>query len=334
MPWYVLLSSFIVPFAAAALLTGLLLIWLRRIALLDRPNERSLHTVPTPRGGGLAMVSVLIAAFAVIERLGQQPALLQLPLVGAVLLVIVGWRDDRSGLTPLAKLVPQLAAVGLGLGGLADAGLVFQGWLPQPVDLALAALLWLWFVNLYNFMDGSDGLAAGEAAAIGLGLAVIGWWFGWPGDSTARALALAGAALGFLLWNRPPARVFLGDAGSLPLGFLIGWLLLVAAAQGHWAVALILPSYFLLDATLTLALRAARGENLFTAHTQHFYQQGVRGRLGHRGTLLAVLAADLVLIAFAFGAEKGELVAGLVGAAATTVYLLRYLTRPASPDGK
>jgi UDP-N-acetylmuramyl pentapeptide phosphotransferase/UDP-N-acetylglucosamine-1-phosphate transferase len=332
MPWPLLAAAFLLPLAASAAGTWALLLWLRRIALLDHPNARSLHAAPVPRGGGLAPVAVLLAAVAALALAADAPLAGWLPpLAGSVLLAAVGWRDDRGGLGPLAKLARQAAAVAVGLLALAEAGPVFQGWLPQPLDLLLAGLAWLWFVNLYNFMDGSDGMAAGEAAAIGLGLALIGAWLGWPVDETARGLALAGAALGFLLWNRPPARLFLGDAGSLPLGYLIGWLLLAAAAHRQWAAALILPGYFLADATWTLLRRAARGENLLAAHAEHFYQQAVRIGHGHRGALVMVSLANLVLIAFAFGAARGDPGTALLGAAVTVAYLLYRLVRPPRP---
>jgi UDP-N-acetylmuramyl pentapeptide phosphotransferase/UDP-N-acetylglucosamine-1-phosphate transferase len=328
MTWLTLLACFAVPLCASLVLTGLLLVGLRRIGLYDQPNPRSLHVTPTPRGGGLAPVAVLVAGTAAVAgSAGLPPAGWLPPLGGALLLAATGWRDDRGGLSPLAKLVPQLAAVGLGMVALSSGGLQFQGWLPPVLDRLAGGLLWLWFVNLYNFMDGSDGLAAGEAAAIGLGLALAALWLTWPEPTASFGLVLAGAALGFLWWNRPPARLFLGDAGSLPLGYLVGWLLLDAAGHGHWAAALILPGYFLADASLTLVLRAARGENLLAAHADHFYQQAVRNGLGHGGTLATVMVANLVLIAFALGAAQGETVAALLGAAVTVLYLLHRLAR-------
>ena len=333
MAWPTLLACFLLPLGASLGLTGLLLVLLRRIGLYDRPNARSLHRRPTPRGGGLAPVAVLLAGTTTVAATAGLPAATWLaPLVGGLLLAASGWRDDRGGLAPLAKLVPQLVAVALGIVALSFGEPVFQGWLPPALDRLAAALLWLWFVNLYNFMDGSDGLAAGEAAAIGLGLALSALWLSWPGPTAAFGLVLAGAALGFLWWNRPPARLFLGDAGSQPLGYLIGWLLLDAAGRGHWASALILPGYFIADASLTLLRRLARGESPLAAHAEHFYQQAVRNGLGHRGTLATVTVGNLVLIAFALGAARGATAAALVGAVVTVLYLLYRLARqPAKP---
>jgi UDP-N-acetylmuramyl pentapeptide phosphotransferase/UDP-N-acetylglucosamine-1-phosphate transferase len=249
-------------------------------------------------------------------------------LAATVVLAVVSWIDDLRGLSPAARIVPQIAAVAAALAFWPADALVFQGWLPLWLDRVLAGLAWLWFLNLFNFMDGIDALAGTEAASIGSGLALVTILAGGPATALAYGLTLAAAAGGFLLWNRPPARIFLGDVGSIPLGYLLGWLLLDAAAHGGWAVALILPAYYLADATLTLLRRLARGSNIFASHAEHFYQLAVRRRLSHGQAVRAVLLANLVLIALAIGAAHGEALAGLIGAAATVALLLRYLARP------
>ena len=255
-------------------LTWLLQRWLLSRQILDRPNERSSHKAPTPRGGGIAVLAVLLPAWALIEP-GLWPQLL-----GALALAAIGWWDDLRGISPWPRLAVQIAAVALGLWfmrPLAD-GQFTGGLLPQPFDALLAGLAWLWFVNLFNFMDGIDGIAGSEAASIGFGLAVLALWFGGFGDLDQLSLALVGAVLGFLYWNWHPARIFLGDVGSQSLGYLIGFLLLRAAGDGAWAAAIILPLYFWVDATWTLLRRARAGENILAAHAQHFYQQSLRTR--------------------------------------------------------
>ena len=172
--------------------------------------------------------------------------------------------------------------------------------LPLMIERLLEGLAWLWFINLFNFMDGIDGLAGSEALAVAIGyLALsssgpastprIG---GWRSSSPHRSRAIS-------IWNWHPAKVFMGDAGSIPLGFVLGWLLLDLALHGHWAAALILPMYFVADATLTLLLRAWRGEKPWEPHRQHFYQRAVLGgatppavvyRVGAVNTLLVMLA--------------------------------------------
>ena len=266
----------------AAAGTGALIPVLRRAALLDRPNERSSHAVPTPRGGGIAVVAAIVAGWAVLLATGVAPPALTIPLGAAVGLASVSWLDDRGSLSPVVRLAAQCLAVGLGLSVLGRGGAVFQGLLLPVLDLAAAAVLWVWFVNLFNFMDGIDGLAGSEAAAIGLGL-VLCASLGAGSDPALAALAgaVAAAAIGFLVWNWAPARIFLGDVGSVPLGYLIGFLLLGYAQHGHWRAALILPLYFLVDATTTLLRRLFRGERVWEAHREHFYQQAVRRGLGH-----------------------------------------------------
>lgn len=290
--------------------------------MLDRPNERSSHTVPTPRGGGIAVIAAILAAWLALTGAGALPPRLLTIAAGALLLAIVSWRDDRRGLSPAVRLFTQFAAVGLGVWALSG-GAIFQGWLPPLLDRAAAALLWVWFANLFNFMDGIDGLAGSEAAAIGGGLTLTAG-FGLAADPglAVAAAAVATASLGFLRWNRAPARVFLGDVGSVPLGYLLGFLLLDAAARGHPWLALILPLYFLADATITLLRRLLRGERVWQAHCEHFYQQAVRCGLGHAEVVRRVIAADLALIGCGWIAECWSPAAGLALAASLVALLL------------
>jgi UDP-N-acetylmuramyl pentapeptide phosphotransferase/UDP-N-acetylglucosamine-1-phosphate transferase len=236
----------------------------------------------------------------------------------------------------VVRLGAQCAAVAFGIVAGLPEGAVFQGWLPPALDRAATALVWVWFVNVYNFMDGIDGLAGSEAAAIGIGLAL----FAITGAGVDLALAasigaipggaipgaaIAAAAIGFLVWNWAPARIFLGDVGSVPLGYLLGFLLLAAAARGHWEIALILPLYFLMDATITLLRRLARGERIWLPHREHFYQQAVRRGLGHAAIVRRVMAANLVLIACGVAAETRFATVALIAAAACVLILLANL---------
>jgi len=299
---------------------------LRRAAVLDRPNERSLHEMPTPRGGGIAVVAAILFAWLLAISAGAATPRLIAVAAGAVLLGAVSWRDDRGGLSPAVRFAVQLVAVALGMPALAPEGLVFQGWLPTWLEIAAAALAWVWFINLFNFMDGIDGIAGSEAAAIGVGLALFAM-VGAGSDPAFAALAgaIAAAAVGFLVWNWAPARIFLGDVGSVPLGYLLGFLLLAAAARGHWKIALILPLYFMADATITLLRRLLRGERIWTPHRQHFYQQAVQRGLGHADVVRRVIAADLVLVGCGWAAENGWGFAALAVAAAAVLLLLASL---------
>jgi len=314
-------------FAISCLGTRTLIALLRRRALLDVPNERSSHAEPTPRGGGIAVIGTIVAAWLALWMAGVLPVANAVIAFGAAGLAVVSWFDDVRGLSPAVRLLAQFVAVAAGIWVLPKAA-IFQGWLPLGLDAIAAALLWVWFANLFNFMDGIDGIDGGEAAAIGSGLVLVATLgaVGDPGLAAAGA-ALAAAALGFLVWNWAPARIFLGDVGSVPLGYLLGFLLYGLALHGQWQAALILPLYFLADASLTLLRRLARGERVWQAHREHFYQRAVQRGLGHDAVVWRVIAADAVLIACACAAAEGWGFAGLGVAGLTVLALLVALGR-------
>ncbi|MBI1774397.1 MAG: glycosyltransferase family 4 protein [Proteobacteria bacterium] len=287
------------------LATGAALGLLRRRAILDVPNHRSSHNVPTPTGGGIGVMLTVLAAWLAYAGLGaERPLGLAVLAAAAAGLALLSWVDDMRKLPVLQRLAGQAVAVAVGLWALAGGGHVFQGLLPPALDLAVTGFLWLWFVNLYNFMDGIDGITGVETTALGLGLALLPA-LGIALDATP-ALILAAAALGFLRWNWHPARIFLGDVGSVPLGYLLGGLLIAAAASGAWAAVLILPLYYSADSTLTLLARLCRGERIWQAHRQHFYQRAVRGGWSHARVAGWVIAVDLALILLAILATLGH----------------------------
>lgn len=305
-----------------------LLPWLGR-ALLDHPNARSSHVTPTPRGGGLAWLIGLLPAWAVVAWMSGGPPGFWMIIAAAAGLAAVSLVDDFRSLPALPRLGAQAVAVAIGLASLPESSLLFQGWLPTVGDRFVAAILWLWFINLFNFMDGIDGLTGVEAGGIGLGvatLAVIG-----AADEAALGfgLTLAGTAIGFLVWNWRPARVFLGDVGSVPLGFLIGWLLLRLALDGHWAAALLLPAHHLADATITLLRRLARGARVWAAHREHFYQRAVQAGWSHGRVSGWVGVLNLALIALAAASTLGPVasLAALVAGGALVLALLGRFAR-------
>ena len=315
-----LLLIAVAAFAVSCLGTRGLVTVLRRRAVLDIPNERSSHKAPTPRGGGIAVIAASLTAWLVLGPMDPlPPPALFMAVVG---LAAVSWLDDLRGLSPALRLLAQVAAVAAGMWSLPH-GAVFQGWLPAGLDTVAAALLWVWFVNLFNFMDGIDGIDASEAAAIGIGIVVVDASL----DLAVPATAIAAAALGFLVWNWSPARIFLGDVGSVPLGYLLGYLLYGLALGGRWQAALIVPLYFLADATLTLLRRLARGERVWQAHREHFYQRAVQRGLGHAAVVMRVIAANAVLIACAWASVHGWGFAALAVAGLTVAVLLVVLNR-------
>ena len=324
--WYLAIAG--ASAFAAWLATGALLRLLHRYAVLDHPNPRSSHTRPTPRGGGLAVVATIGLAWLMIWGVFETPFVPLIVLL-AVGLAALSWLDDLKGLPVAIRLLAHAVAVVIGLMALPSDGLVFQGLLPVTLDRAATALVWLWFVNLYNFMDGIDGIAGVETVAIGAGVFAVAVAGGLGGDHAALALGVAGATLGFLVWNWHPARIFLGDAGSVPLGFLTAWLLVTLAASGLWLPALLLPLYFLADATLTLARRLVAGERVWQAHASHFYQIAARRLESHAQVAGAVAAANMVLIIAALATVLAEDLVwpGAILGGAACVGLLWYLGR-------
>ncbi|MCZ6774788.1 MAG: glycosyltransferase family 4 protein [Proteobacteria bacterium] len=277
-----------------------------RLEVYDTPNSRSSHVQPKPRGGGLALLPVLFVAWCgAVLWLDAAPPGFWLVLLGAGLLIVVSCLDDLRNLPAGLRLLVQTAAVALGLAGMDGSGLVFQGLLPPLVDHIAAAVLWLWFVNLFNFMDGIDGIAGVEAMSLALGLVLVGGLARWDAPMLAHPALLAAATLGFLVWNWAPAKLFLGDVGSVPLGYLLGWLLLLAAMEGQWAAALILPLYYLSDATVTIVKRGIRRAKIWQAHKEHFYQRAVQGGWSHARVATGVLICNVLLIGCAAMAALG-----------------------------
>jgi UDP-N-acetylmuramyl pentapeptide phosphotransferase/UDP-N-acetylglucosamine-1-phosphate transferase len=327
--------ALLVVAAAAALSAGLivaLLPALRRHALA-RPNARSSHVKPTPQGGGIAVVvATAIVTLAAVTLAAPPGECVQLAwaLGGAALIAAVGAVDDMRAMPVLPRLALQAVAVAMVIAAL-PAELHVLPALPWWIERALLALTALWFVNLVNFMDGIDWMTVAETVPIAGGLVVIGWVGALPSAGTNAALALLGAVLGFAPFNRPVARLFLGDVGSLPLGLLLAWLLMLLAGSGNVAAALLLPLYYLADATLTLARRLIAGERVWQAHRTHFYQRATDGGFSVIEIVGRVFAVNVVLALLAFVSVAVPVgwvtLATLVAGAALVALLLRVFAR-------
>ena len=259
---------------AAALSAGLIVLLkplLQRYALA-RPNARSSHTIPTPQGGGIAIVgaalvvAVLLASFLGIGVRGTECVALTLAVL---VLAGVGAVDDIRPLPASLRLVVQAGAVAAVV-ATAQGRLLPAEW--AWLELPAALIAGLWFVNLVNFMDGLDWMTVAQFVPLTAFLAGLGAAGGYAPEPALVAGALLGGLLGFAPSNRPVARLFMGDVGSLPIGLIAAWLLFRLAAEGGLAAALILPLYPVTDATLTLLWRMRRGEKLWQAHRSHFYQ--------------------------------------------------------------
>jgi UDP-N-acetylmuramyl pentapeptide phosphotransferase/UDP-N-acetylglucosamine-1-phosphate transferase len=268
----------LLPVAAALACAAVILTLLRHPGWLplDQPNERSLHAAPVPRIGGLGLMAGTLLAFALLRA---EPLLAGLVLA----LAVVSFLDDRSHLPiGLRFAMHALAAVAFVAVALPE--------LP-PVWQVVAVLAVIWTTNLYNFMDGSDGLAGGMTL-FGFAAYALGAWLAGDGIFAAVAASVAAAAAVFLAFNFPPARVFMGDSGSIPLGFLAASLGLLGWREGYWPAwfPVLVFSPFVLDASVTLARRVLRGERFWQAHKIHYYQRLVQLGWGHRNTALAEYA--------------------------------------------
>ena len=272
---------------------------LRRYALA-RPNARSSHREPTPQGGGIAVIAATIAA-ACLGIFGFGTAIEPPPVIlvaAVVLIACVGAVDDIRPLEVTPRLLLQALAIGAAIYALPEQlrALPVLPWWLERVVLFFAGL---WFVNLVNFMDGIDWMTVAEVIPIAAALAVIGYLGALPLDGVPVALALGGAMLGFAYFNRPVAKLFLGDVGSLPVGLLLGWLLALLAGTGNLAAALLLPLYYLADATITLVRRLASRELIWQAHRKHFYQVATARGFSVLGVVTRVFLVNVCLCALA-----------------------------------
>lgn len=314
----VISTVFLVCLAASWIATGRVLTWLTRNAILDLPNERSSHTRPTPRGGGWGVMVVMLPAWGVIGLASGDLGRVGPVLLGSVALVAVSWFDDRRDIGAGIRFMTQIGAVCLGLLALPSDAAILP--LPLWLDRTIVAIGWLWMVNLFNFMDGIDGLAGVEATSIGIAFAAFTLLTGDDFPFGLYGAVAAGAAAGFLRWNLHPAKLFMGDVGSVPLGYTLGWLSLTAAARGEWVAACLPPLYFLADATITLLRRAARGERVWRAHREHFYQHAALN-IGHRAVTAMVAGADIVLVLLTLVSIRFPVTAALLGGATVATLL-------------
>lgn len=310
MSLWLLVPSAVAVLFLSAWLTGLLRRYALRTQLLDVPNARSSHTQPTPRGGGLAVVvsfSFGLAGFWLFDRVSTE--LVAAAGAGGLMIAAIGYLDDRYSLAARWRFLVHLLAAGSALwwlGGFPPLAVFGQeldfGWF----GVVIGGLFVVWLLNLYNFMDGIDGIAGVEAVTVAAGAALLLWLNG--DRETAGLLALlAAAAAGFLVWNWPPAKIFMGDVGSAYLGFLLAVFALATSAAGAlnlW-VWLILMAVFITDATITLLLRLLRGERWYEAHRSHAYQHAARRFGGHLKVTLAVGALNVLwLLPLAWWASR------------------------------
>lgn len=279
------------------ILTGYLIKALPKLKAVAVPNTRSNHQKIIPTGGGIAiMLSIVIGSYLLneISPISQVNSVIILALP----LAIISFLDDIYHMSVLLRLITQIAVVTLSLSFLPKDMLIWQGLLPPVLDKLFSGLIFIWFINAYNFMDGIDGLAGSETIHIALSVALVIYLTAATSlyEIANFLFILAAASLGFIWWNWHPAKIFMGDTGSIPLGFMLGWVLLLLASHGLWVVSLIIPMYYCLDSGLTICKRLMQRKKIWQAHSEHFYQIAVRSGLSHAQVTKTIIVTNLLLM--------------------------------------
>ena len=301
--------AWVAVLVAAAVLSSMLILVLQPLLqryALARPNARSSHRQPTPQGGGIAVIAATIAvtiAFAgLLDEMTSTAGMRAWTVLAATTLIaIVGGIDDLHPMPVAPRLLLQALAIAVAVAAM-PAEIHVIPMLPWWIERLCLLVGFVWFVNLVNFMDGIDWMTVAEVVPLTAAIALLGLlgMAPLPRPDMLMALALLGATLGFAPFNKPVAKLFLGDVGSLPIGLLLGWLLLQLAASGEMAAALLLPLYYLADATITLLQRVAAGEPFWQAHRSHFYQRACDRGSSVTVIVARVFATNLALAGLAF----------------------------------
>ena len=301
-PW---LAVAAVCLVGAALATAFLIVLLRPLLqryALARPNARSSHRIPTPQGGGIAVVAAAAAAMfltsAFLLPAAAMTSQLLVLLAASIMVAGIGAIDDIRPIAVAPRLILQMIAVGAVICAL-PAELRVLPVMPLWLERTLLVIGGAWFVNLVNFMDGLDWITAAEVVPLTGAIAILGLLGLLPPQAVAVSLALCGAIIGFGYFNRPVAKLFLGDVGSLPVGLVLGWLLVLLAGNGGRAAAVLLPLYYVADSTITLLRRLLRGERVWQAHRSHFYQRATDGGFSVIDVVARVFLTNLALCGLA-----------------------------------
>lgn len=315
------LAAFLLSLIGCRLAIPLLTRW----RVMDEPNARSNHVIPVPRGGGIVVVAVILGVGVFSDSiLFESYGFGIVTTLPVLMLSCVSFYDDIRGLSALWRFIAQFFAVGLyfvGVSLFSDLHIERLFWnIGMLVFFLVVTLLWLWFTNLYNFMDGINGITVVETISICIGLFIF--------KPDPILLVIIGSVLGFYWWNRHPAKLFLGDSGSVPLGFLLFFLMLGWRSESLLLM-LLIPLYYWLDATTTLVWRVAKGHKFWQAHSDHAYQWAVRSGLSHNQVVLRIFLLNCVLIGLTYGAihHSGYAPAYTFAAFCVTTGLIIYFRR-------
>ena len=299
-------------FVCSVVLVRLVIPVLNRMNVLDLTEERVQTCVhaPTPRGGGWGVTPVIALLWLSIWYLFPDPSY-RVGMLAMLALFIpltwISWMDDRTQAVPVrTRMLVQSFAVAIPILLLPPDTTVCLGYLPLWLDRAVTILGWWWFMNLFNFMDGLNGISGVEAATIGLGVFLCAYFNKHDLPLSLMGLAFLGGAAGWLVWNwRYDALAFLGDVGSVGLGYFGGWILIMLATKGHFFPAALISLYYCMDATTTLIYKIKRGVPIWQAERAHFYHAGtIPGALNAIQATMRLVAVNIVLLILAFCASR------------------------------
>lgn len=298
----ILILPYLLTFLASFFCVWGLKSYFNHQGLVDIPEDRKNHKLPTPRGGGLGIIAAMAIGITLLKPdYGIDQTIFDSLYFGAAVLAGISFLDDLKSQPAVLRLLLQIAVTGYSTAALYHIhGPLVPSGLPILIEFCLVWAAWVWFINLTNFMDGIDGISVIEMISILVGITIL-WITGFvPATASIPiSLLLVAALLGFFYWNRPVAKIFLGDVGSVTLGYFVGGLLLLVAYKTHPLILFILPSYYLLDSTITLVKRMIKKEKFWKPHSSHFYQTAFRSGLSVTRILFSLCITNLGLIALA-----------------------------------
>ena len=323
------LMSFIMSFIISLITIRAAIQFLKKTKTIDTPNERSSHNVPTPKGAGLGIIATLLIVYYTFLPLTD------FWLMGSVLIMtILSFLNDNKQISIIIRLIIQmvLTIIVLNFWPPLEEIMLFNSIIPIWLEYIIMLLLIIWIMNLFNFMDGIDGISGTQCIIIGVGVG-LSLFISHEENKLEQIIAgfMAGSGLAFLLWNWYPAKVFLGDAGSIPLGFINAILILLLCKNNLWYVAIIINNYYFFDASITLLRRIKMKKKPWKAHKEHFYQKAIQNGYTHSKVCRIIAIHGILLICLsALASFKPNLIIILFSisiSSLSTIYLLYYLNK-------
>ncbi len=286
--------------------------------MLDHPNTRSNHQLPTPRGGGIAIMLAIVLAYWWCGE--DHTTELNIILGCAVILAIINFLDDKFNISIIWRFALELIACIIVVSGIDCELLILKNYLPVFLEKSIMVIALLWFTNNFNFMDGIDGIAASQSIHIALNVGLLSFLYCL--ELTTISLIIASANAGFLVWNWQRAKIFMGDVASIPLGFILGCFLLKIATHGMLVASIIIALYFIADGLITLLRRLFNKEKIWQAHSKHFYQRAVRAGASHQSVVLKIILCNCFLSIVAILSLDFPIIASIMAATVIVALLL------------